>query len=329
MTVGLIISVLLPSYPETCHFLNQADRVLAVARGQDGYDQESLVSSGLKKITQAPKFRFNYPHFLDAIKELRTWGLALAWLCVHMIMDILIISAPETAATAFKMNHFILHNSTQEQLQAAIEDYADSTFSLTFLATVPFLMGGIAACVVGYRSDDKGERGWHAAVSLLVSSIGFFILSLVSPLESGGPIRYFLGLIPACIGLYAAAPCILAYGMDKALENTYRATTAVLLVTPGYAFGLLVAGHDGLFRKQDAPTYSVAHGVCSLLALTAALVLIGLRWYTQQEEESGWGRAPGLRRLMNDQDEAKAWDIELTAVDFLKTSRPIDSEWDE
>lgn len=30
-----------------------------------------------------------------------------------------------------------------------------------------------------------------------------------------------------------------------------------------------------------------------------------VKWYNQQEEEGGWGRAPGLRRLMNDQDEGE------------------------
>jgi hypothetical protein len=54
MIVGIASWFYLPSYPETCSFLNQADRVLASMRGKDGMDQESStrVSSNLHKVSK-------------------------------------------------------------------------------------------------------------------------------------------------------------------------------------------------------------------------------------------------------------------------------------
>jgi hypothetical protein len=54
---------------------------------------------------------------------------------------------------------------------------------------------------------------------------------------------------------------------------------------------------------EGDPTNTLANGLCALFMLLGGGTMMLLKWYNQQEEENGWGRAPGLRRLMNDQDE--------------------------
>lgn len=57
--IGIAAFFYLPAFPETCSFLNQADRVLAVARGKDGIEQgTSLIAGKLHKVTKGASFLF-------------------------------------------------------------------------------------------------------------------------------------------------------------------------------------------------------------------------------------------------------------------------------
>ncbi|KAI8915860.1 major facilitator superfamily domain-containing protein [Gorgonomyces haynaldii] len=327
MAIGVITWFYLPNYPETAMFLNQADRVLAVARGKDGQEQDaSLVSTGLKKVTKTPLFKFDYYQLVDAAKDVRNWAVSLTTICIMIVLDILILLAPEASATSFNMSHFTLNNATGVSLEIALDSYEDSTIPITFLASVPYIFGLVVSLIVCKYADDRLERSFPAAIALCVSAGGFLFMTIVSPkFEGGGPARFFTGLLPAVVGVMTALPLALTCALDKALDDTFRATTAAIILGPGHAIGILVAGTPSLFPTDGAPGYALACGICTLLMSIGALIMFAMRWYDQKEQD-GWGRAPGLRRLMNDQDEAKAWDIELNNVDFLKTNDNFQDE---
>eukprot|EP00842_Homolaphlyctis_polyrhiza_P000451 jgi/Hompol1/1406/HPOL_001474-RA len=236
IVMGVVTWMYLPSYPETCHFLSPADRVLAASRGRDGAEDDSnLLTTGITKTTRTPIYRFHQEQMFDVIKDTRAWLLAVSYFLISLAMDCLVVLSPEVAATSFDINKQVLRNATSGDLEMIIDD-EDGSLPINLLSTAPYLIGGVIAMAVAAHSDSLGERAMHAAVPLAISSGGFGFMAILPPKYAGaGPARYFMGLLPA------------------------------------------------------------------------------------QEELNMWGKAPGLRRLLNDADEAKAWDVELSNIDLLKT----------
>lgn len=261
--MGVITCFYLPNYPETCYFLNQADRVLAVARGKDGVDLETSLISGLRKVTKTPVYKFEMVQLLDALKDIQTWILSLAYLFITITLDCLLILAPEVTATSFLLDG-------KEKVVGLIADYEDATIPITFLASVPYLFAVVVSILLAKQCEERNKRPWPATVCLLISSGGFLFMTLVSPIYvGGGPSRFFLGLLPAVIGIMCATPLVLAYAMDRAADDTYRAAVAAIIIAPGHAFGLLVAGNPLMFQEANAPTYPGANLLCSILMLCA------------------------------------------------------------
>jgi Major Facilitator Superfamily len=223
IVMGVITWFYLPSYPETCSFLNQADRVLAVARGKDGIEQATSV--GLHKTTKIPLYTFEIVQLTDALKDVQTWLLALTYLLITVASDSLIVLAPSVSTTSFDITSKDLSKMPGDQIEAVIDSFENSTIPITFLATLPYVFAVVASILLARYCQEREKRPWPAAVSLFVSAGGFAVMAFVSPAyPGGGAARYFLGLLPAVIGLFCATPLVLSYGMDRAIEDTYRAS---------------------------------------------------------------------------------------------------------
>ncbi|KAJ8326855.1 hypothetical protein O5D80_004290 [Batrachochytrium dendrobatidis] len=330
VTMGCITLMLLPSFPETCHFLSTADRVLAASRGRDGAeDDTNLLITGITKKTKEPIFKFHMIQLLDIVKDPRYWLLALIFFLASVALDCLIILSPEVVVTSFEFNPSDLRNVTGGELDIIISDNDNGNIPAILLSTAPYLLASVVALGVSFHSDNSGERAIHGAIPLLTSSIGFFFMAMLPPKYPGaGPARYFIGLIPAAGGLITAVPSILSYAMEKAQGDTSRATAAALTVVFGNSLGIALAGQPDLFRSSEAPTYPIVCVMCAVSTGLAAALLLLVKWLNQREEDNTWGKAPGLRRLLNDADEAKAWDVELSNLDFLKTEGGYDAGMD-
>ncbi|KAL5032970.1 hypothetical protein RTP6_000994 [Batrachochytrium dendrobatidis] len=330
VTMGCITLMLLPSFPETCHFLSTADRVLAASRGRDGAeDDTNLLITGITKKTKEPIFKFHMIQLLDIVKDPRYWLLALIFFLASVALDCLIILSPEVVVTSFEFNPSDLRNVTGGELDIIISDNDNGNIPAILLSTAPYLLASVVALGVSFHSDNSGERAIHGAIPLLTSSVGFFFMAMLPPKYPGaGPARYFIGLIPAAGGLITAVPSILSYAMEKAQGDTSRATAAALTVVFGNSLGIALAGQPDLFRSSEAPTYPIVCVMCAVSTGLAAALLLLVKWLNQREEDNTWGKAPGLRRLLNDADEAKAWDVELSNLDFLKTEGGYDAGMD-
>ena len=254
------------------------------------------------------------------VKDYRAWLIAFAYFFALTALDCLIVLSPAVVSTAFDIGSNILRNTTGEKLEEIIANDEDGTIPASLLATIPYILSGFIAWGVSFHSDKTNERGYHCAIPLAVSSVGFLLLALMPPEYSGaGPARYFIGLFPAVGGLMTAVPSMLSFAMDKIQGDTTRATMAAVTVGIGHAFGLAIAGSPDLMNESNAPTYPGMCILCSAFSGAACGLIFLVHWYNQQNEHSVY-QAPGLRRLMNDQDEAKAWDVELNNLDFLKSA---------
>ena len=296
--------------------------MLAVARGRDGYDKEesSLVTKATHLETRAPIFRFNYIQFLDSVQDLRLWLFGISYLFVTASLDLLIVATPEVSAAAFGITRTCVNNcsaTTGEQLDLS----RGIPFGLEIAAIFPYALAMIVSYFVSVHSDNTSSRANCSSLSLMAAIFGFVVLAIFdSPAQ---PVRYFLGVLPAVVGLIAATPSILAYAMEHASGDTQRGTTASISVGLGQSLGLLVTALFQLTHSNPSVSSSSVYWLTTLGLSISIGCIFWIQRMNETEAQSGWGKAPGLRRLLNDADEAKAWDIELNNVDDFIKSQPI------
>ncbi|KAJ2999613.1 hypothetical protein HDV02_002382 [Globomyces sp. JEL0801] len=329
--IGVIISkfllgvvqsgIYLPNSPDTCWFLNTADKVLAVARGQDGYDAEIPIAStntnGNSKKTEV--FTFRYIHFLDGIKDFRIWLISFTYLVVSTGLDYIALVMPDISA-----NIALQCNGNCSPAETNLYHVPLVVF---FVAALPYAIGMVISYLISTHSDKTGERALHIACALVISTFGLFMLGLIDNVSfHTNIVRYIIGVLPAVIGLMSAIPSLLAYGMDRAVGDTHKVTLASVIVCLGQSFGLTLA----------TASFSAQSFFGSCLSLSMFLIfgigaVLAIRHLNHAEEQDMWGKGPGLRRLMNDADEAKAWDgdIEMDDFEFQKTNRVKEAdEWE-
>jgi MFS family permease len=306
----------LPPFPESCTFLNSADRVLAVARGREGFDKEE--SSMITKPSDRAGsivYRFNFLQFFDIIQDIRIWLLALAYLTIAAALDFLLVATPEVTSLAFGFSNVCEGNCTVENI-----DFSHGiSFSLQILSMAPYGAALVFSYLLAVKSDDTGDRATYILYSLLTAIIGFFILAVVPSNQS---FAYFFGILPAVVGLLSSVPSVLSYSMDHASGDTQRATVGGIAVGLGQSFGLLLTALQQLEHNSGFISSTGVYWINFLLLLFGFACVVGVSQLNVSEEQSVWGKAPGLRRLLNDADEAKAWDeeLELSNVDdFIKT----------
>jgi cadmium resistance protein CadD (predicted permease) len=300
--------------------LNAADRVLAVARGKDGYDQEgsSLVTKTTHVTTKTPEFKFQQLQFLEAIYDLRVWLLSGCFLFVYSSIDFMSVLVPEVTADTFGLGLKCITNCTGKEGHVSLVDGV--SMELMVLSMIPFLLAFGCALYCAPKSDDTGDRITFAASFVGAAAVGFFFVAVSHP---SNLIRYFLGVLPIVIGLTCSLPFIMCLAMDWAMGDTQRATVASLLVSLGSSFGQLVTALQQLSHQSEFVSQSATAWISFGFLVVALGLLAAVHWLQQKEQQDSWGKAPGLRRLLNDVEETKAWDVELNNLEYLK-SQPIE-----
>lgn len=196
-----------------------------------------------------------------------------------------------------------------------------------FLSEFPKVIACVFALILSQQSDKKGERAIHATIPILIASFGLFTMAFI-----GDPIYRFIVtlIIPAL--LWSSFPLIISYAIDHS-----HGDTTVILVSAGsvflYPFGesivrlgypLLDSSPSGYYsptvqKVSGVPLDLGIYIVASLAAFACALCVLGIRWMHRRVDQNAWSRAPGLRRLLNDDQEDKVWGTEGSFADLLSS----------
>ena len=314
--VGGLILLYLPNYPETAAFLTQADRTLAIARGRDGEAPRNVVD---RKSTQthptlnAPSVIVDTYILKEALCDPRLWIFSISFFLVWSSLDTASFLAPQTSITSFEIKPEYQRHFNHTGMDDLVSDLKDASVHSVILSSVPYILGSVIAVPVSMHSDTVGERALHACIPLLVSACGFLFLTLVPPTYAGGgPARYFTGLLPAVGGILSGLPSLIAYAMDGTFGETHRSIFASVVPCLGLAFGSLPL-LSGMFPISQEPGYWMGNLILSCFLIAACALILGIRWLNSAQESDVWGKPPGLRRLLNDQEEERAWEFELTS----------------
>ncbi|KAI8855116.1 major facilitator superfamily domain-containing protein, partial [Chytridium lagenaria] len=175
MIMGVVIWLLLPSFPETTLFLSPADRLVAASRVKDE-DESEPTTPGTRAHTtftrmatnvlgnpRPPPYRLHIPHLRDIFTDPQFYLLAIIYLCLTVSADALAQLAPEIAAGTFTRGQ----GATRYSLAAAL------------ISVAPFGVAAGCSIMWAYRSDRTGDRGLHIAVPLVVAGVGFAAIALI------------------------------------------------------------------------------------------------------------------------------------------------------
>jgi len=138
---------------------------------------------------------------------------------------------------------------------------------VTLLTVLPYCVGLAAMLFVGWSSDRKLERKWHASVSMLIAASGLFL----SVMTQGHPIVALMMFCVAAIGLYSFyAPF---WGLPTSFLTGTTAAAAIGLINSVGNLG----GFSGPFVVGwlTKTTGSFSYGVfyLSVSALVAGLLI--------------------------------------------------------
>ncbi|KAJ3272934.1 hypothetical protein HDV01_005131 [Terramyces sp. JEL0728] len=154
----------------------------------------------------------------------------------------------------------------------------------------------------------------HVSLNRLIN------LHTISPLyEYAGVDEFFKDEAHNLMNTYlniAGAISLIALAVDNSPSDTFRICQTALVMGIEYNVSPMVVS---LISLGDSANRSIVSFFMSVISI----FLLWLLHRQTQKQEITWG--PGLRRLLNDADEAKAWDdgfeMELTDMDFKKSGR--------
>jgi MFS transporter, ACS family, tartrate transporter len=157
-------------------------------------------------------------------------------------------------------------------LPTIIKKLSGSTNLLVSLvAALPYLVGFIAIMFVGWSSDRTRERRWHAALCLMVASVGLLLSALTQNMPGVAISMFCL----AAAGMYGYLPAFWALPTSF-LTGTAAAASIGLINSVGNLGGFAGPYAVGYITKR---THSFTAGVfcLSASALVASVLLLSLR----------------------------------------------------
>ncbi|KAJ3214663.1 hypothetical protein HK099_006765 [Clydaea vesicula] len=210
--------------------------------------------------------------------------------------------------------------------------FENNEFSETkiLLNYVPKLVALLISIGVSYSSDVKGERALHISIPIFLSAVGFSMLSFVEDATS----RFtFLFIIEP--SFYLSYPLILSYALDNVHGETVRALVSAGLVcflpfnsalihlffpdVETYTYPQFL--EESAFGSNFFPIDFHLYILPAVFMLFSGIFVMIFYWMNRREEETLWSKTPGLRRLMTDNEETQAWDINDSEFDIYSSSK--------
>ncbi|KAF8978406.1 hypothetical protein BGZ52_006084 [Haplosporangium bisporale] len=124
----------------------------------------------------------------------------------------------------------------------------------------------VIACIVtitmAFSSDRFSERGYHAAASEALATLGYFLLIITR--DSSTAAKY-VSLIVCAAGVYSYIPIQLSWPSSNVGGQTKKGVAIAFVMSIGQ-IGSIVGGQ--LYRADDAPKYVRGNTICcTLLAI--------------------------------------------------------------
>lgn len=235
--VGALVFAVLPDGPRSAGWLTPEERELIVRRVEDDERQKPPARAG---------------HGLaDAFREPRVWALAVVYFCGVVCLY----------AVNFWMPTIVREMGLGDQ------EY----LRIGLLNAVPWSVAAVAMVAWGQRSDRTGERRWHCAGGLLLTSAGLFALAMVGH----AAVAAMVALTLATVGLLSSLATF--WSLPTAFLSGSAAAAGIAWINSvGNLGGHVGPDLIGRVRTLSGGSAEAAFFALAALALTGALIVLAL-----------------------------------------------------
>ncbi len=151
-----------------------------------------------------------------------------------------------------------------------------------FVTAIPYIVATVGMVVWSRRSDAKGERTWHVAITGFIAAAG-----LIATPFAGSPVLSLLCLCVAAFGIYAAIPVF--WTLPAGFLSGTAAAGAIGLINALGNLGGFVGPSMVGFVHEETGSFAAGLVVLGLASLGAGLLALATRAEPPKTGDSGAG----------------------------------------
>lgn len=242
---------LIPDSPQAASYLTPREKQIAVHR----------LRPSDPPARGAPREKEKGINFAQAVAALRS---PVAWL---------------TASMFFLTN--MAYSSFPVFLPTIIHSIGHSTLTSQALSFPPYLLAFATVLLTARLSDHYATRAPFLIAHALLSSLGYFVLSLSEPLSLSPLVRY-LALFPACAGFFSVVCLTVTWSINNQPNPSSQGSSFALLQLIGQCGPLL---GTRLYPTSDEPFFAPGMRACAAAMLGVAALCFALRTYMRRWNE--------------------------------------------
>ncbi|KAJ2961667.1 hypothetical protein NQZ79_g3115 [Umbelopsis isabellina] len=215
----------LPESPQTCPWLTEEERILAVTRltSGDTVDVEDMAPHEIDKR--------NRQEIYEALIDWKVWLWMLMFFCG---------SVPNTSVSNF--------------LPIIIKGLGfDDKLAANLMSAPPYMFAAVVMIYMAHSSDKKYERAYHAIVGASLCFTGYLLLLLLTDRSSK-----YVAVCIAVSGIFVINPVVNAWLTSNIAPSMKRSVATAMAVSANNSAGLL-GSH--IYKPNDSPRYLRGHSV--------------------------------------------------------------------
>lgn len=242
----------LPDSPEKARFLNEEEKMVAVARGVRQAGAATRVGG------------VNWKELRQGLADPKGWILGVSYLrrvadmCRRLILGQLMY---------FSCN--VSFSSLPVFLPTILKEMGFSAINAQGLTAPPFFLSFLVTITTPYIADRTQQRGIMLVILTVVGGTGYVILAAAKSVAA----RYF-GVFLAAAGIFPAIANILPWVLNNQGSDTRRGAGIMLLNVIGQCGPLL---GTRMYPSNEGPFYVKGQSVCAAFMFFTTFLVIVLR----------------------------------------------------
>ncbi|OBZ84869.1 hypothetical protein A0J61_07081 [Choanephora cucurbitarum] len=226
-------SFYLPESPSNWSLFTEEEKLLAVARLEDGISQH---------ITLGDLDASNKRQALKALTDRKVWMYMIMFFCG---------SVPNTSISNF--------------LPSIVKGmgYSDK-LSANLMSAPPYVCAVVVMILAAYSSDHRKDRAYHAVAGASICMIGYIVL--ITFFERTA---LYTGVCIAVAGIFVINPIVNAWLTSNIAPDMKKSVATAMAVSANNSAGLI---GSNIYRHSDAPRYFRGH-LINLIFISLFIIL--------------------------------------------------------
>ncbi|KAI8370772.1 major facilitator superfamily domain-containing protein [Choanephora cucurbitarum] len=233
VVVAVIAFFYLPESPSNWSLFTEEEKLLAVARLEDGISQH---------ITLGDLDASNKRQALKALTDRKVWMYMIMFFCG---------SVPNTSISNF--------------LPSIVKGMGyNDKLSANLMSAPPYVCAVVVMILAAYSSDHRKDRAYHAIAGASICMIGYIVL--ITFFERTA---LYTGVCIAVAGIFVINPIVNAWLTSNIAPDMKKSVATAMAVSANNSAGLI---GSNIYRHSDAPRYLRGH-LINLIFISLFIIL--------------------------------------------------------